>query len=147
MEPTQIAQVQRSFKKVEPIAEQAAALFYQRLFELDPGLKPLFRGDMQQQGRKLMQMLAVAVNGLNRLDTIAGAVQELGKRHVAYGVKPAHYDTVGSALLWALEQGLGADFSPTVRSAWAEAYTLLSTVMKEEAAHVQEPPRGRAHAS
>ncbi|MCB9497727.1 MAG: Globin domain protein, partial [Fibrobacteria bacterium] len=122
MEPTTIALVESSFEKVKPIAAQAAELFYGRLFELDPSLKHLFKGDMTEQGRKLMATLAFAVAGLRQPETILKAVQELGRRHVGYGVQDAHYDTVGQALLWTLEQGLGADFTSEVRSAWAEVY-------------------------
>lgn len=134
MEPTTIALVESSFEKVKPIAAQAAELFYGRLFELDPSLKHLFKGDMTEQGRKLMATLAFAVAGLRQPETILKAVQELGRRHVGYGVQDAHYDTVGQALLWTLEQGLGADFTSEVRSAWAEVYGLLAGVMKEAAA-------------
>jgi hemoglobin-like flavoprotein len=129
MTPEQIALVQTSFKQVTPIADQAAALFYRRLFELDPELKALFKGDMTEQGKKLMQMIGVAVNGLTRLEEIVPAVQQLGKRHVGYGVTPAHYDTVGAALIWTLELGLGKSFTPQVKDAWAAAYTLLAGVM------------------
>ena len=122
--------VQQSFAQVAPIAETAAELFYGRLFELDPKLKPLFRGDMKEQGRKLMQMLAVTVKSLDRLDEILPAVHAMGERHAAYGVTDAHYDTVGEALLWTLEMGLGKEFTPEVKSAWVTVYTLLSTEMK-----------------
>lgn len=134
MTPQQIALVQQSFAKVEPIADTAARLFYQRLFETDPSAIPLFRGDMEQQGRRLMQMIGVAVKGLNRLDEIVSAVQALGRRHRGYGVKAAHYQSVGAALLWTLGQGLGPDFTPEVEAAWAETYGLLATVMQEAAA-------------
>jgi len=134
MSPEEILLVQSTFKKVTPIAEDAAAMFYGRLFELDPGLKPLFKGDMQEQGRKLMTMIATAVNGLERLDDIVPAVCDLGVRHVDYGVKPQDYDTVGDALLWTLGQGLGDAFTPEVETAWTKAYVLLATVMKDAAA-------------
>lgn len=120
------ADVQRTFALVAQDAEGAAALFYQRLFELDPTLKSLFKSNMTEQGRKLMQMISVAVNALDRLDTIVPAVEALGQRHVAYGVTRAHYDTVGAALLWTLEQGLGAAFTPAVKEAWTAVYTLLA---------------------
>ena len=122
----EIALVQSTFKLVAPIADTAAELFYGRLFEIDPALKPMFRGDMKEQGRKLMQMLSVAVNGLNHLDTIVPAVHDLGKRHVGYGVKNEHYATVGSALLWTLEKGLGDAFTPEVKDAWATVYGVLA---------------------
>ncbi len=134
MDQESIRLVQQTWKQVDPIREQAAALFYGRLFELDPSLRPLFKGDMAEQGRKLMNMLATAAMGLDRLDSIVGEVQALGRRHVAYGVQDAHYDTVGAALLWTLEQGLGDAFTPQVKAAWAEAYTLLADTMKQAAA-------------
>jgi hemoglobin-like flavoprotein len=134
MTTTQKLLVQTTFAKVVPIADAAAALFYNRLFELDPTLKSLFKGDMAEQGRKLMQMIGVAVNGLDRLDQIVPAVQQLGVRHVTYGVKDEHYETVATALLWTLEQGLGPDFTPEVKDAWTAAYTALATTMKHAAA-------------
>jgi hemoglobin-like flavoprotein len=134
MTPAQKLLVQTTFAKVVPIADTAASLFYGRLFEIDPALRPLFKGDLVEQGRKLMQMIGVAVNGLDRLDQIVPAVQQLGVRHAAYGVKDRHYGTVAVALLWALEHGLGADFTPEVRDAWTAAYTLLADTMKAAAA-------------
>jgi hemoglobin-like flavoprotein len=134
MTPAQKLLVQTTFAKVVPIADTAASLFYGRLFEIDPALRPLFKGDLVEQGRKLMQMIGVAVNGLDRLDQIVPAVQQLGVRHLAYGVRDAHYATVAAALLWTLEQGLGADFTPEVRDAWTAAYTLLADTMKAAAA-------------
>ncbi len=130
MKVDQIKLVQDTFDKVRPISEEAAKLFYNRLFELDPSLKSLFKGDMKTQGKMLMQMLDYAVTGLDRLDTIILTIQDLGKRHVGYGVKDEYYETVGEALLWTLEQGLGKDFTPDVKDAWAETYKLLSDIMK-----------------
>ena len=134
MDQESIRLVQQTWKQVDPIRDQAAALFYGRLFELDPSLRPLFKGDMAEQGRKLMNMLATAAMGLDRLDGIVGEVQALGRRHVAYSVQDAHYDTVGAALLWTLEQGLGDAFTPQVKAAWTDAYTLLAGTMKQAAA-------------
>jgi hemoglobin-like flavoprotein len=134
MNATQIELVQSSFSQVLPIADDAAALFYGRLFELDPSLRPLFRGDMKEQGKKLMTMIAVVVNGLKKLEQILPAVQTLGARHSAYGVRDEHYDTVGAALIWTLGQGLGDAFTDEVRDAWVAAYTLLATTMKDAAA-------------
>jgi methyl-accepting chemotaxis protein len=114
---------------VVPIAPQAAALFYQNLFTADPALQPLFRGDMVEQGRKLTQMLGAAVAKLDDLETLAPVLQELAKRHVGYGAQAEHYATVGAALLTTLEQGLGEDFTPPVRKAWAEVYGLVAEVM------------------
>ncbi|WP_072392076.1 globin family protein [Hyphomicrobium sp. CS1BSMeth3] len=133
MTPSQIDLVQSSFAKVVPIAETAASLFYGRLFEVAPEVKPLFRGDMKEQGRKLMTTLAVVVNGLKAPDTILPAAKALAVKHVGYGVTAEHYVPVGAALIWTLEQGLGDDFTPETRDAWLAAYTLLSGVMIEEA--------------
>jgi hemoglobin-like flavoprotein len=136
MSPEQIALVQSSFAKVVPISQTAARLFYGRLFELAPEVKPLFKGDIEEQGRKLMQVIAFAVNALNDTDALLPAVRALGERHGDYGVKDAHYDIVGEALLWTLEQGLGDAFTPPVRAAWTETYTLLASVMKDSMSKV-----------
>ncbi|HEX6749645.1 MAG TPA: globin family protein [Longimicrobium sp.] len=137
MTPESKTLVQSSWALVEPISEAAAELFYGRLFHLDPSLRPMFRGDLKEQGKKLMQMLAVAVRGLDRLDQLVPAVEALGRRHAGYGVEDEHYDTVASALLWTLSTGLGPAFTPQVEAAWTEAYTLLATVMKNAAAEVE----------
>lgn len=134
MNGEQIRLVQDSFQKVLPIADAAAQLFYARLFDLDPALESLFKGDMAEQGRKLMQMIAVAVKSLDRLDEVMPAVQALGARHVAYGVRDEHYATVGSALIWTLKKGLGEDFTPDTEAAWREVYAALSGAMKAAAA-------------
>ena len=126
--------VQTSWEKCIPIADKAAELFYGRLFELDPNLKPLFKGDMTEQGKKLMTMITVAVNGLDDLDKIVSAVKQLGVRHVGYGVKDSHYDTVGSALIWTLGKGLGEEFTESLKNSWVKVYNLLATTMKEAAA-------------
>jgi hemoglobin-like flavoprotein len=133
MTPHQIELVQSSFAKVTPIAEAAAALFYGRLFEIAPEVKPLFRGDMAEQGRKLMMTLGVVVNGLKDVDSILPAAKALAVRHVGYGVKPAHYAPVGEALIFTLDKGLGADFTPEIKNAWLAAYRVLSGVMIAEA--------------
>jgi hemoglobin-like flavoprotein len=129
MTPEQVAQVQASFQKVAPIADQAAALFYGRLFEAVPEVRPLFTGDIKVQGQKLMAAIATVVDGLGDIEAIGPAVRDLAKRHVAYGVRPDHYELVGAALLWTLEQGLGADFTPAVHAAWAAAYERLAEMM------------------
>jgi hemoglobin-like flavoprotein len=133
MTPSQILAVQQSFALVEPIADDAGAMFYARLFELNPSLRPLFTGDIAAQSRKLMQMLKTAVSALDRVETIVPAVEALGARHLRYGVEEAHYATVAEALLWTLERGLGEHFAPEVRNAWIAAYTLLAETMKAAA--------------
>lgn len=134
MTPEQVTLVKESWKKVVPIADQAATLFYNRLFELDPSVQPLFKTDLKEQGRKLTSMINTVVVGLDRIEALVPAVEDLGRRHVGYGVHEAHYDTVGNALLWTLATGLGDDFTPDTEDAWVEAYTLLATVMKQAAA-------------
>ena len=130
---TQKVLVQESFAAVLPIADDAAVLFYRRLFELDPSLERMFRGDMTEQRRKLMQMLTAAVKGLDRLDKLVPVVEDLGRRHAGYGVADAHYDTVGAALLWTLEKGLGNAFTAEVKDAWVTVYGLLAGTMKNAA--------------
>ena len=137
MTTDQMRLVQESFAQVAPIAETAAALFYGRLFELDPQLRHLFRGDMRDQGRKLMQTLAVAVRALGELDALVPAVQALGRRHAGYGVTSAHYATVAAALLWTLEQGLGTAFTADVREAWVEVYGVLANTMQQASDEAQ----------
>src|SRR5215510_7910048 len=119
MNSRQIELVQESFSKVQPIAVEAARLFYQRLFEIDPSLRPMFRGDIEEQGRKLMQIIGVAVGSLHHWDKVCPAVEEMGRRHAGFGVRNEHYETVAAALLWTLEQGLGKEnFTGEVRASW-----------------------------
>jgi len=129
MTPQQVDQVQASFAKIVPITDQAAALFYGRLFETAPEVKPLFSGNMHVQGQKLMAALGTVVNSLGQIEEIAPMAGDLAKRHVAYGVRQDHYAVVGTALLWTLEQGLGEEFTPTLRTAWEAAYSTLSETM------------------
>jgi hemoglobin-like flavoprotein len=129
MTPEQITLVQTSFKKVVPIAGTAADLFYDRLFEIAPPVRSLFPADLTEQKMKLMAMLGTAVTNLHQLETLLPAVKALGERHKGYGVTADHYATVGAALLWTLEKGLGPDFTPETKAAWTEAYTALAGVM------------------
>jgi hemoglobin-like flavoprotein len=133
MTPDQVKAIQDSFKLVAPISDQAAALFYGRLFEIAPAVKPLFRGDMTEQGRKLMATLGAVVNSLGNLEAVLPAASALAKRHVDYGVTADDYTPVGAALLWTLEQGLGEHWTPQLAEAWGAAYTLLSNYMIGEA--------------
>ncbi len=133
MTPQQIQLVQSTFQQVKPHADAVAQLFYQRLFELDPALRPMFKGDMARQRGMLMAMLGTAIQGLNNLDALVPQVQALGARHTGYSVTAAHYDTVGAALLDTLARGLGEDFTPGVREAWTAAYTLLAGAMQSHA--------------
>ncbi len=133
MTPQQITLVQKSWADVAAIRETAAGLFYLRLFTLEPDVKPLFKGDMREQGQKLMKMLGQIVASLTRLDELVPVAQDLARRHAGYGVEPQHYDTVGAALLWTLEQGLGSKFTDELKAAWASAYATLAQVMKDAA--------------
>lgn len=133
MTPRQIDLVQATFKDVAAIKDDAAALFYGRLFEMDPSLKSLFKGNIKEQGRKLMATIGLAVGSLRNPEKIIPAVKNLGEKHVEYGVKESHYATVGGALLWTLEKGLGPKFTPEVKDAWAATYGLVSSVMIEAA--------------
>jgi len=133
MTPEQVKLVQESFAKVVPIADQAASMFYGRLFEIAPQVQPMFKGDMAAQRKKLMTTLAVVVNGLSNLDSVLPAASALAKKHVAYGVEPSHYNFVGEALLWTLERGLGPNWNTDVAGAWAGAYGTLSGYMISEA--------------
>ena len=133
MTPNQIDLVQRSWAQVAPMGEAAVLMFYERLFFMDPSLRILFRGDMTKQSRKVLAMLSFTVDALRRPADIMPLVQSMGRRHTGYGVRDEHYDTVGAALLWTLEQGLGSAFTPAVREAWTAALGVLAGTMKDAA--------------
>lgn len=136
MTPHQIDLVQSSWEQVVPIAKDAAKLFYDRLFELDPSLRKIFGDDIEEQGKKLMTVLTTVVRGLKKLDALEATVWRLGRRHIAYKVKEEDYTTVATALLWTLEQGLGRDtFQGELKEAWVQAYTVLAGVMQAGANH------------
>jgi hemoglobin-like flavoprotein len=123
--------VRETWAQVLPIGDQAASLFYERLFTIDPGTRELFSHiDMTQQRKKLLQIIGVAVSALDNLGPLTKTVEDLGRRHAGYGVKDEHYDSVGAALLWTLENGLGRAWTPEVAAAWAELYGLLSGIMR-----------------
>lgn len=131
----EVQRVQDSWRKVVPIADTAADLFYGRLFELDPLLRDMFPEDMKGQKKKLVAMLGAAVAGLSNINDLLPVVKDLGKRHAGYGVKESHYKTVGAALIWTLEQGLGNAWSPALKDAWVEVYTALSGAMVEASSY------------
>jgi nitric oxide dioxygenase len=141
MTPVQVHLVRSSFAQVQAVKDQAAALFYERLFELDPNLRPLFKGDRAAQGAKLMAALGVVVGALDRLENILPLVRQLGRRHAAYGVRADHYATVGEALVWTLAQALGRDFTRETRRAWTEAYGRLAWAMIAAAEEPDEHPQ------
>lgn len=134
MTPRQIALVQKTWNQVLPVRNIAAELFYTKLFALDPALQALFRSNMRHQGDKLMAMISIAVQRLDRLDPIVPMLEDLGRRHVTYGARDSHYETVGVALLWTLERALGERCTPEVKRAWVAAYTTLTQTMKTAAA-------------
>ncbi|MDW8351666.1 MAG: globin family protein [Anaerolineae bacterium] len=131
MDAKQIALVQSTFAQVEPIAQEVGDLFYTRLFEIDPAIRQLFKGDMKKQALMLMTVIGLAVRGLDRPETIEPSIRALGQRHYRYGVTAPDYNTFGAALIWALEQVLGDAFTPPVKEAWIEAYNLLADAMKK----------------
>lgn len=133
MTPDQVRLVQESFAKLVPIADQAASMFYERLFEIAPQVRAMFPPDMAEQQRKLMATLTIVVGGLSNLESILPAASSLATRHVAYGARPEHYPVVGSALLWTLEQGLGEEWTEEVADAWTAAYAMLSGFMINQA--------------
>jgi hemoglobin-like flavoprotein len=135
MTPEQKRLVRDTWKQVVPVADAGAAMFYHRLFEIDPTTRELFRAtDMVAQRKKLLQTLAFAIGGLDNLDALVSKVEDLGRRHAGYGVTDAHYDSVGAALLWTLEQGLGQAWTPPVAAAWSEVYRLLSGTIRNATA-------------
>ena len=134
MTPQDIGLVRNTWQIVKPNMFAVAEIFYRRLFELDPDLKALFRGDMQEQGRRLMTVINYCVDNLDNLGAVVPRVETLGRRHVDYGVQDEHYDTVGTALLWTLSEGLGDEFTDEVQAAWLKTYTLLADTMRNAAA-------------
>jgi len=138
MSPEQKTLVKATWSKVVPIADAAAAMFYDRLFEIDVSIQPLFKSvDMAEQRRKLVQALATVVNGLDNLAQLVPVLENLGKGHVRYGVTDKHYDSVGAALLWTLEQGLKEAWTPAVKDAWTAAYRAVAGVMLGAARQAQ----------
>ena len=131
MDAQQIALVQKTFEGVEPIAQEVGDLLYTRLFEMDPGVRPLFKGDLKKQALMLMTVIGLAVRSLDRPEAVESSVRALGQRHFGYGVSAPDYNTFGAALIWALEQVLGDAFTPEVKQAWIQAYDLLSGAMKK----------------
>ena len=141
MSPEEKLLVKETWLKVVPMAETAARLFYDRLFEIDPTTRPLFKTtNLAEQRRKLVQALTVVVKGIDHLEALVSTLADLGRRHAQYGVTDGHYDTVGAALLWTLEQGLGSAWTPEVKAAWSGAYALLANVMRGAAGETASAP-------
>jgi hemoglobin-like flavoprotein len=129
MTPSQIQLVQSSLPVIATDQDHVARMFYARLFQLDPALRTMFKGDMVVQGQKLVTILSTLIFSLNRPDQIVPVLQALGQRHLAYGVQDSHYATVGSALLWTLERALGPKFTPEMREAWIALFFVASRTM------------------
>ena len=143
MSPESERLVRESWAKFEPVAVESAGFFYDRLFELDPSARQLFaETDMTAQGHKVMRMFAAIVRHLDQADNLVAEVADLGRRHVRYGVQEHQYDSVGTALLWTLERGLGPAFTPEVRAAWTEAYLLLAAVLRRASARASQQRPG-----
>jgi len=134
MSPEQVGLVQMTWRKVQPVGDTAAELFYGKLFSLDPEVRALFKNDLREQGRNLTAMISVAVHWLGQPEKVVIALRQLGRRHAAYGVQPRHYEIVAVALLWALESCLAEAFTPEARAAWTAAYDMLAKTMQEAAA-------------
>jgi len=130
MTPEQIRLVQTSFARLAGNTDAVASAFYSRLFEIDPSLRRLFGSDLGDQRRKLMQMLATAVGGLDDIARLLPAVESLGARHAGYGVRAAHYASVGQALIDTLRTGLGVAFTPALEAAWTTVYNALAGAMQ-----------------
>jgi hemoglobin-like flavoprotein len=133
MNSRNISLIQFSFAKIEPVSDQVADLFYARVFALHPELRPLFPQDMKVQKAKLIAMLTFIVENVLMLDTLIPALQLLGERHKGYGVIAEHYQPLGAALIWALEQSLGDEFTPETRQAWIGIYTMMANTMLQAA--------------
>ncbi len=145
MTPDQKIIVQETWQQLVPVADIAARLFYERLFEIDPATSTLFRKvDLKQQRASLVNALTHVVHALNDLERLVPQIEALGRRHADYGVTDAHYESVGAALLWTLQQGLNTAWTPEVRAAWAAAYALLSGVMRQAAAEAPVPEQAAA---
>lgn len=145
MTPIQITLVQQSFATIGDDEETVARIFYKRLFEIDPSTRPLFPADLTLQGVKLMKVLGLVVTSLYRLEGLIPTIENLARRHVSFGVSERHYPSVGTALIWTLDNALGAKFTPETRAAWVEAYGILSTTMIAAArtVHIDLPSSGR----
>ena len=145
MTPEQKILVQETWRQVAPIADVAASLFYGRLFQIDPSTRDLFAGvDLERQQKKLIRALAMVVGALDRIEALVPTIEDLGRRHAGYGVRDAHYDSVGAALLWTLEQGLCEAWTAEVEEAWTAAYGLLAGIMRDAANEAAEGRRAAA---
>jgi len=136
--PQQVELVKKTWVMVVPISDKAAELFYGRLFELEPEYRAMFKGDMMDQGKKLMKTINIAVESLDDVEPLIPTLKQMGADHAGYGVKERDYNVVGASLLWTLEQGLGDAFTDEVKNAWGSVYEVLASVMKEGAAEAEK---------
>lgn len=142
MKEEQIKVLRKSWSQVTPLGDAAAELFYDRLFKIDPGAQSLFGGtNFSQQYRNLLQAINYVVQNVDKVDVLMPVLSGLGQRHATYGVRDEHYDSVGEALIWTLEQGLGDQWSAEVRDVWCDAYNTVSTVMKHAANDAMQQSR------
>ena len=130
MNAEQVKLLRDTFKAIEPMAQETGDMLYNKLFEIDPSLQPLFKGDLKTQARMVITAIGLAVSGLGKPEDLQDQVKSLGTRHVNYGVQPRDINTFGAALIWALEQSLGPAFTPEVKEAWIAAYGVLSVAMR-----------------
>lgn len=145
MSPEQSELIKSTWRQVLPIADDAMQLFYRRLFAIEPGLLPNFvETDMSEQRDKLAQALSAVVDGLDDIELLLPRLEALGRRHIDYGATAKHYDAVGAALLWTLQQGLGEAWNAAAEAAWRDAYALVSRVMQNAAAEVMQAPASKA---
>jgi len=144
MTPEQVQIIKLTFAQVMSHKDQVGRMFYDRLFAVAPETRPLFKGGIEAQSRKLMETLALAISMLRDMPRLVSTLEALAQRHVGYGVQDEHYDKVGEVLLWTLEQGLGAAFTPEASAAWTELYGAVAQIMRKAAAGVASPPRDTA---
>ena len=129
MKAEQLQLVLQSLNEIQLLADKITTDFYQHLFEVEPSIRELFKGDIKRQGSMFITTLSLAVNGLSRMEDIQPAVRTLGERHSGYGVKPEYFQPFRESFLWALERHLRDDFTPELKSAWTEAFEMLSEAM------------------
>ena len=136
MDSATIGVLRSSFARIAELRPDVTAVFYERLFEVAPSVRPLFTSDIQEQQRKLLYTLVTIVECVDKPEKLVHVLTTLGQRHVSYGAKPEHYDVVGQVLLWSFEKVLGSEFTPEVRRAWTEAYGVVASTMRAAAADV-----------
>jgi hemoglobin-like flavoprotein len=127
--PKQVELVRQSFDAIWPIRRKLAGQFYHRFFELAPDAQGLFRGDMERQHLKLMDMIAAIVGTLDEREIFQSIISHSGRQHAQFGAKPLHFAAFREALIWGLEQQFGAAFTPKMKEAWIELYDAVQSEM------------------